>query len=191
MLGIWVKRSLRYYGLRQVLFAATAALTTAILSAALLTGESLRRTLARGVTARLGTIRSVILRDAGPFPATLADRLPDTQAVLLLNGELLTSEGIVCDARAQILGAGGESADRVDTDRVWMAALNARAARRCRFRAKRPSGSRNPGSCPPNCRSARHGKPGWFGAPSVRDLWRTSPRAPLRILRSGPVPYPL
>ncbi|HOM58438.1 MAG TPA: ABC transporter permease [Kiritimatiellia bacterium] len=126
MLGIWVKRSLRYYGLRQVLFAATAALTTAILSAALLTGESLRRTLARGVTARLGTIRSVILRDAGPFPATLADRLPDTQAVLLLNGELLTSEGIVCDARAQILGAGGESADRVDTDRVWMAALNAR-----------------------------------------------------------------
>ncbi len=126
MLGIWVKRSLRYYGLRQALFAATAALTTAILSAALLTGDSLRRTLARGVAARLGTVRSAALRDAGPFPAALADRLPDTQAALLLNGELLTSGGGVCAGRAQILGAGGGPAERAGADGVWTAALNAR-----------------------------------------------------------------
>jgi len=43
MVGVWVRRSLRYYRVRHLVFAGTAALTSAILCAALLTCESLQQ----------------------------------------------------------------------------------------------------------------------------------------------------
>ena len=100
----WVKRSLRYYRARHGVFAATAALTAAVLGAALLTGESLQAGLRAGLHARLGAARSAVLLAEGVFPADLAQRLPDTEAALLLRGELLTADGAVCASDAQIIG---------------------------------------------------------------------------------------
>ncbi len=100
----WVKRSLRHYRARHGVFAATAALTAAVLGAALLTGESLQAGLRAGLHARLGAIRSAVLLAEGVFPADLAQRLPDTEAALLLRGELLTADGAVCASDAQIIG---------------------------------------------------------------------------------------
>jgi len=102
--GTWVKRSLRYYRARHGVFAATAALTAAVLGAALLTGESLQAGLRAGLHARLGAARSAVLLAEGVFPADLAQRLPDTEAALLLRGELLTAKGEVCASDAQIIG---------------------------------------------------------------------------------------
>ncbi|MDD4017154.1 MAG: ABC transporter permease [Kiritimatiellae bacterium] len=110
MVGVWVRRSLRYYRVRHFVFAGTVALTSAILCAALLTGESLRQGLFRDLRARLGDVRSAVYLSEGVFPASLAQRLPDTQAALLLKGELLTAGGTVCAGRAQVIGMmeGGE-----------------------------------------------------------------------------------
>lgn len=102
--GTWVKRSLRYYGARHLAFAGTVALTTAILCAALLTGESLQDGLRRGLRERLGGTRSAVLVAEGFFPASLAERLPGTQAALLLRGELLGPDGAVYADKAQIIG---------------------------------------------------------------------------------------
>ena len=120
MLGIWVKRSLRYYGARHLLFAATAALTSAVLCGALLTGESLRQGLQRDLRARLGPVRSAVYLREGVFPVGLAQRLPDAQAALLLKGELLTSDGAPCADDAQILGV-------ASSNDASVVALNARA----------------------------------------------------------------
>jgi hypothetical protein len=98
-------RSLRHYRARHGVFAGTVALTSAILCAALLTGESLQAGLRRGLRERLGPVRSAVLLTEGVFPASLAQRLPDTRAALLLSGELLTSEGAVCASGAQIIGS--------------------------------------------------------------------------------------
>jgi ABC-type lipoprotein release transport system permease subunit len=113
-------------------FAGTVALTSAILCAALLTGESLRQGLRRDLDARLGSVRSAVYLSEGLFPATLAQRLPDTQAALLLKGELLTSGGAVCAGDAQILGVTSSpgrdgSPRRPQEDRgLLSAALNGR-----------------------------------------------------------------
>ena len=104
MIGTWVRRSLRYYGTRHLMFAGTVALTSAILCAALLTGESLQESLLRDLHARLGAVRSAVYLSEGVFPVSLAQRLPDAQAALLLKGELLTAEGAVCADKAQIIG---------------------------------------------------------------------------------------
>ncbi len=104
MLGTWVKRSLRYYGARHLAFAGTVALTAAILSAALLTGESLQQGLRQGLAQRLGPVRTAVTLSEGVFPASLARRLPDTQAALLLRGDLLDGAGAVCADRVQVIG---------------------------------------------------------------------------------------
>ena len=122
MVGTWVKRSLRYYAARHVVFAGTVALTSAILCAALLTGESLQEGLRRGLRERLGRVRSAAVLGEGVFPASLAERLPEAQAALLLRGELLTAEGEVCAADAQVIGVAGVGAGE------WSAARNTRAA---------------------------------------------------------------
>ena len=103
-LGTWIRRSLRHYRVRQLVFAGTVALTSAILCAALLTGESLQAGLRRGLHERLGAARSAVLLTEGVFPVSLARRLPDTRAALLLTGELLDADGAVCADRAQIIG---------------------------------------------------------------------------------------
>jgi ABC-type lipoprotein release transport system permease subunit len=107
MVGTWVKRSLSYYRTRHLAFAGTVALTTAILCAALLTGESLRQGLGRDLRARLGAVRAAVFFPEGLFPVTLAQRLHGAQAALLLKGELLTSDSVMCANDAQILGAAG------------------------------------------------------------------------------------
>lgn len=124
MIARWVRRSLFFYRLHHLLFATTVALTAALLSAALMTGESLKQGLRQGLTARLGAIRSSVYLETGLFPVSLATRLPQTQAGLLLNGELLSDEETVCAGRVQILG------DPTYTNRLsagWPARLNARA----------------------------------------------------------------
>jgi len=104
MLGTWVKRSLRHYGVRHAVFAGTVALASAVLCAALLTGESLEAGLRRGLRERLGPIRSAVSLSEGTFPAALAGRLPSTRAALLLRGELLDASGSVCASGAQVIG---------------------------------------------------------------------------------------
>ncbi len=128
MVGTWVRRSLRYYRMRHLVFAGTVALTSAILCAAWLTGESLQQGLRRDLYARLGAVRSVVSLSEGLFSADLAQRLPDTQAALLLKGELLTADGEVCADRAQIIGAaeGGSSSTR-RPEELFEAAANGRA----------------------------------------------------------------
>jgi len=103
-IGIWVSRSLRYYAARHLAFAGTVALTSAILCAALLTGDSLQQGLQRGLRERLGKVRSAVYLSEGVFPAGLAQRLPASQAALLLRGELLTDDGEVCADKAQVIG---------------------------------------------------------------------------------------
>jgi ABC-type lipoprotein release transport system permease subunit len=115
MVGTWVSRSLRYYKARHLVFAGTVALTSAILCAALLTGESLRQGLRRDLNARLGSVRSAVYLPEGLFPAGLTQRLPETQAALLLKGELLTAEGEVCADKAQILGVASGGAGSPST----------------------------------------------------------------------------
>ena len=117
----WVRRNLRHYRLRHAVFAATCALTAAIFCAALLTGESLQASLRAGLRARLGAIRSVALLADGVFPADMAQRLPGSEAALLLRGELLTAEGLVCAPDAQVIGRQGPPAAE------GRAALNGRA----------------------------------------------------------------
>ncbi len=102
--GRWVKRSLWHYRTRHGIFAVTAALTAALLSSALLTGESLQAGLQAGLQARLGATRSAVLLAEGVFPADLGQRLPGTEAALLLRGELLTAGGDVCASDAQVIG---------------------------------------------------------------------------------------
>ena len=109
-IGIWVRRSLRYYGARHLAFAGAAALTAAILCAALLTGESLQAGLRRGLCERLGGTRSAVYLTEGVFPASLAERISGTRAALLLRGELLNADGAVCADRAQIVGVIGTKA---------------------------------------------------------------------------------
>ena len=122
MVGVWVRRSLRYYRARHLVFAGTVALTSAILCGALLTGESLQQGLRRDLQARLGAVRSAVYLSEGLFPASLAQRLPVTQAALLLKGELLTADGELCAGDAQIVGA----AAAPDASGPQDASLNAR-----------------------------------------------------------------
>jgi len=124
MVWVWVRRSLRYYGARHFVFAGTVALTSAILCSALLTGESLQQGLLRDLHARLGSVRSAVFLSEGVFPASLAQRLPDTQAALLLKGELLTAEGALCANDAQVLGIAMTNAA---PDGQLLALLNSRA----------------------------------------------------------------
>jgi len=121
---------LRYYRTRHLVFAGTVALTSAILCAALLTGESLQQGLLRDLHARLGAVRSAVSLSEGLFPAALARRMPDTQAALLLKGELLTAAGALCANDAQIIGvAPGSDLSRPQTEGGgWLSAVpNSRA----------------------------------------------------------------
>jgi len=122
MVGTWVRRSLRYYRARHLVFAGTVALTSAILCAALLTGGSLQQGLQRDLRARLGAVRSAVHLAEGVFPASLTQRLPDAEAALLLRGELLTAGGLLCAGGAQIVGLPFSSGD----DGLPHARLNAR-----------------------------------------------------------------
>ncbi|HRR33698.1 MAG TPA: FtsX-like permease family protein [Kiritimatiellia bacterium] len=120
---IWAQRSLRYYRARHGVFAVTAALTAALLSSALLTGESLQAGLRAGLYARLGAARSAVLLTEGVFPADLGQRLPHTEAALLLRGEVLTADGEVCASDAQIIGLRHQESESTE----FQAALNDRA----------------------------------------------------------------
>ena len=129
MIATWVRRSLRYYGTRHLVFAGTVALTAAILCAALLTGESLQAGLRSSLHERLGTVRTAVHLAEGLFPSDLARRLPDTQAALLLKGELLNTDGALCARDAQILGVVEDGASHVEgglPEGLWPAVLNAR-----------------------------------------------------------------
>ncbi len=134
MVGTWVRRSLRYYRARHLVFAGNVALTSAILCAALLTGASLQQGLLRDLHARLGAVRSAVYLPDGLFPVTLAQRLPDAQAALLLKGELLTAGGLLCADKAQVLGVAASSGRDGSPSRppeesgLLSAALNARGS---------------------------------------------------------------
>jgi putative ABC transport system permease protein len=122
----WCVQSLRRYRFRHLVYALTAALCAAILSAALSTGESLQAGLRRDLAARLGGVRSGVIRSRGLFPVSLAQRIPESEAALMLRGEMLDSSGIVCADRVNIFGiVGGAAAGASAPGAV---AVNRRAA---------------------------------------------------------------
>jgi len=142
---------LLYYRARHAVFAGTAALAAAILCAALLTGESLQAGLRRGLRERLGATRSAVYLTEGVFAVSLAKRLPNTQAALLLNGQLLDSDGAVCADKAQVIGIPDEDPPHVslppdEAERYRQAygqpnrrARELLAVRECAVRFEKPS----------------------------------------------------
>jgi hypothetical protein len=72
---LWLLRGLRFHYRHHLAVAAGAALTTAILAAALLTGEALNRNLRRVALERLGGARSAIALPNRRVDAALAERL--------------------------------------------------------------------------------------------------------------------
>ena len=107
----WCIQSLRFYKGRHLIFGLTAALCAAILSAALGTGGSLHAGLLRDLRLRLGEVRSGVVRARGLFPLSLAERISDSEASLMLRGQVLDSEGVVCADRANIFGVVENAAD--------------------------------------------------------------------------------
>ncbi len=101
----WLSATLRYYRLQHLIFGAIVVLASAILTAALLAGNSLQQGLQQKLHQRLGRIRSALYLVEGGFPADLAERVPGSEAALLLRGELLDAGGEVWSDRAQIIGS--------------------------------------------------------------------------------------
>jgi len=122
----WSKESLRFYKWRHLIFAFTAALAAAVLSAALSAGDSLQAGLQRDLRLRLGAVRSAVIFKEGLFPASLAQRVGDSEAALMLRGEILDTTGTVCADKVNILGV-QESSTSVATD-PGAVAVNSRAA---------------------------------------------------------------
>ncbi|MFA7173126.1 MAG: ABC transporter permease [Kiritimatiellia bacterium] len=100
----WSLESLWFYRWRHLIFVLTAALSAAILSAALSAGDSLQAGLQRDLRLRLGNTRSAVILTEGLFPASLAERLGESEASLLLRGEMLDANGVVCADKVNILG---------------------------------------------------------------------------------------
>jgi len=100
----WSLSGLRFYWRGHIIFALSAALCSAILCAALSTGESLHTGLLRDMRSRLGEVRSGVIRDRGLFPVDLADRLPSSEAALMMRGALLSPEGVVSAESVNIFG---------------------------------------------------------------------------------------
>ncbi len=122
----WCAQSLHRYRFRHLVYALTAALCAAILGAALLTGESLQAGLRRDLVDRLGGVRSGVIRSRGLFPVSLAQRIPGSEAALMLRGEMLDAAGIVCADRVNVFGVTPEDSD--DRGAPGTVALNRRAA---------------------------------------------------------------
>jgi len=71
----WIKRSLYFHRRMHLAMAGGAALATAVLAAALLTGDALNRNLRRMALERVGGIQSAVELRGRFMDATLADRL--------------------------------------------------------------------------------------------------------------------
>lgn len=104
MLSTWLIKSLRFYAARHVVLACAVALSAAIFSAALMTGHSLHEGLRRQLFKRIGDLKSACTLPEGAARVQVLDSLPDTQAALLVKGELLDGEGRVCADQTQIIG---------------------------------------------------------------------------------------
>ena len=111
----WSRESLKFYKWRHLIFAFTAALAAAILSAALSAGESLQAGLQRDLHARLGEVRSAVILAKGLFTASLAERVGNSEAALMLRGEMLDSSGTLCADDLNVLGV-PESNDGLEAE---------------------------------------------------------------------------
>jgi putative ABC transport system permease protein len=107
----WSKASLRFFKWRHLIFAFTAALAAAILSAALSAGESLHAGLQRDLNARLGEVRSAVIFSDGLFPSSLSERVKGSEAALMLRGEMLDASGMLCAGDINVLGISENDAD--------------------------------------------------------------------------------
>jgi putative ABC transport system permease protein len=100
----WYQKSIRYYGIRHLILACAVALSAAIFCAALMTGHSLHEGLIKNLTKRIGTLQHALYFPDRFVEASRAENLPAVEAAILVQGELLDSEGNVCATKAQIIG---------------------------------------------------------------------------------------
>ena len=115
MIRTWIKRSTTFYQARHAVLGCTLALTTAILCAALLAGYSLQEGLRRGLTARVGALRSAAFFPETPVPLSVTNGLAGVQAALLLNGELLDTDGNICANNVQMIGCAQQAAPALNS----------------------------------------------------------------------------
>ncbi|MHC4635054.1 MAG: ABC transporter permease, partial [Planctomycetota bacterium] len=113
-MSLWklVKRSVSFYRRTNVGVFLAAAVGTAILTGALLVGDSVRYSLARMVTARLGGTEVALVTQDRFFRAELADRLAaelgsQVSPVLGLRGLITNSDGTRRAGRIEVWGVDG------------------------------------------------------------------------------------
>lgn len=104
MMSTWLAKSIRFYAARHLIMACVIALSTSIFCAALLTGHSLHEGLRRNLANRIGNLKSALYFPEGAASLNVIDARPDTQAALVVKGELLDQNGQVCANQARIIG---------------------------------------------------------------------------------------
>lgn len=100
----WLAHSIRFYAARHFILACAIALSAAIFCASLMTGHSLHEGLRRTLGKRIGALKTALYFPEGAARYHVIADDPDTQAALLLKGELLDEHGQVCASQAQIIG---------------------------------------------------------------------------------------
>ena len=111
----WLFRSLRFHRRMHLAMAGGAALATAVLAAALITGEALNRDLRRIALERIGNIRSAVELRGRTVDASLADRLAKFSGahvapVLRLPATVLAVDGKGAETRIDRVNAYGVDA---------------------------------------------------------------------------------
>lgn len=107
--GTVLRRSLRHYRRTHAAAALTAAVCTAVLTGALLVGDSVRAGLRRLADLRLGRVEYTLLAAEQPFEAALSERIGHrtgyaTTAVLMTDGMLERPDGTLRINRVHVLG---------------------------------------------------------------------------------------
>jgi ABC-type lipoprotein release transport system permease subunit len=104
MVITWLHKSIRYYISRHLILACAVALSAAIFCAALMTGHSLHEGLRKNLSKRIGPLQHALYFPERSIRASLAKTNTAIEAALLIQGELLDSQGNVCATKAQIIG---------------------------------------------------------------------------------------
>ncbi len=104
MIFTWLRNSISFYAARHVVMAGAIALSASIFCAALMTGHSLHEGLRRQLSKRIGTLKSALYFPEGSAQLRVLDTSAQTQAALLVKGELLDENGNVCANQAQMIG---------------------------------------------------------------------------------------
>ena len=103
-MSTWLVKSIRFYAARHFVMACAIALSASIFCAALMTGHSLHEGLRRNLAKRIGDLKSALYFPEGAAGLHVLNAQPDTQAALVVKGELLDENGQVCANQANIIG---------------------------------------------------------------------------------------